>query len=196
LFALAARLDQGFSHPAFELGKLAWEKDDFRSAIQWFQKVKPVDAHRREATFLLGLSKFYTGDYAGAEAAFATVAREVPLNEVLNNLGAAQSRRDSPDALANFLKALEGDAGDPDYHFNLGYAMWKQGKYEAAADSFRAVLDRDPEDSEAIAMLGKSLKKSPYQRAGEPLERVKETYKESVYLQLKQALEPRPAGAQ
>ncbi|HEX2725112.1 MAG TPA: tetratricopeptide repeat protein, partial [Beijerinckiaceae bacterium] len=114
----------------------------------------------------------------------------VPLSEVLNNLGAAQSRRNLPAALDNFEKALEGNEGDPDYHFNVGYALFKQGDYEGAAEKFRAVLDRRPDDASATTMLGRCLNRG---RAGrvEAMERLKETYEESAYLQLKAVLEPK-----
>jgi Flp pilus assembly protein TadD len=114
------------------------------------------------------------------------------LNEVFNNLGAAQMRRNSSEALDNFLKALEGDESDPDYHFNAGYALWKNGSFEVAAERFRAVLDRVPDDQQAISMLGRCLKKDPARPGDartEGLERIKEQYEESAFLQLKSIFE-------
>ena len=117
----------------------------------------------------------------------------MPLGEVLNNLGAAQSRLGRPSALENFKKALEGDSSDPAYHFNVGYALLQQGELDSAADRFRAVLDRDPDDIEAATMLGRCLKKPAAKGAGriEGFERLKENYDESTYWQLKALLEPR-----
>ena len=92
------------------------------------------------------------------------------------------------------LKALEGDATDPDYHFNVGYALWKQGDYTQAAESFRAVLDRNPEDSEAVLFLGRCLK-SDGQRVRDPKsegrERLKLNFEEMAYRQLKAELDPK-----
>jgi tetratricopeptide (TPR) repeat protein len=156
-------------------------------------KVADTDTRHNEATFYLGLARYMVGDYAGAQQAFQVVAAAVPLNEVLNNLGAAQSRRNSPDALINFRKALDGDPADPDYHFNVGLSLYKQGKYEEAAASFRAVLERNTEDSEATSMLGRCLQHSPGRNPAlisEPShERLKQVYEESAYLQLKAVLE-------
>ena len=90
----------------------------------------------REATFLLGLSRYYLGEFGAAEQAFQIVAQQVPLNEVLNNLGAAQSRLNQPAAIENFRKALEGDRSDPVYHFNVGYALLQQGRFDEAARNF------------------------------------------------------------
>ena len=114
-FTQAARLDSHYSQPCFQLGRLLWKKKEYKSAADWFQKVAPADLHYHEANFFLGLCRYYTGDFAGAQAAFQSVAHIVPLNEVYNNLGAAESRANLTDALANFRKALEGDESDPAY---------------------------------------------------------------------------------
>jgi tetratricopeptide (TPR) repeat protein len=190
-FTQAARLDARYSRPLLALGRLLWEQENFKAAASWFAKIQPADSRYFEANFYLGLCRFYLGDYAGAQAAFEIVAQKVPLNEVLNNLGAAQSRRDNPQAAENFRRALEGDPSDPDYHFNLGYALWKAAKFEEAAECFRAALERDPEDREATLMLGRCLKRTR-DPAAEPLERVKEEYNEIVFFQLKEALERKP----
>ncbi|MBI3680597.1 MAG: tetratricopeptide repeat protein [Acidobacteria bacterium] len=188
----AARLDPGFSPPCFQLGKLQWEKGNYRAADEWFQRVPASDPHSREATFYRGLSLYHLGDYAGAQTAFEIVVNQVPLNEVYNNLGAAQSRRGFPEAITSFHKALEGDSNDPDYHFNLGYALWKKGEFEAAAESFRAALQRDPDNQEATVLLGRCLKRTG-PRAGDPksegMERLKHDFKESAFLQLRSILE-------
>lgn len=192
LFTQATRLEPKYSQADFQLGRLQWEKKNYRAAADSLAKLAPGDDNYREATFLLGLCRYYLGDFQGAQDSFQTVAQSVPLNEVLNNLGAAQSRRNLPDALGNFRKALEGDSADPDYQFNVGYALFKQGNLQAAAERFRAVLDRDPEDAAAITMLGRCLKKTPPRAAelrSEGLERLKDNYEESAYWQLKAVLE-------
>lgn len=190
-FTQAARLDARFSQPCFQLGRLHTAKKDYRAALAWLERVDRTDSHYFEAQFLLGICRYHTGDYAGAETAFRLVSESVPLNEVFNNLGAAQSRRNEPQTVANFRKALDGDAADPDYHFNLGYALWKRGQFEAAAESFRAALDRNPGDSDATTMLGRCLNRSG-PRPGDPkndgLERIKLNYEETAYRQLKAEL--------
>src|SRR5205085_7293858 len=121
-----------------------------------------------EAQFLLGLSRYYRGNFADAEKSFETVAGSVPLNEVYNDLGAAQSRGNRlPMAIMSFSKAVEGDSSDPDYHFNLGYALWKSGRFTEAAESFRAATRRNPQDTEATQFGGRCLKEEG-PRAGDP----------------------------
>jgi tetratricopeptide (TPR) repeat protein len=130
-------------------------------------------------------------DFDGAIDQFRMVSAEVPLNEVYNNLGAALSRKNDLTASDNFRKALDGDESDPDYWFNLGYALWRQGHFTEAAQKFRATLDRSPSDQEATIMLGRCLK-SDGPRAGdarsEGRERIKTAFEDSAWRQLQAEL--------
>ena len=131
-------------------------------------------------------------DYEAAARQFQLVAAEIPLDEVYNNLGSALSRRaDNEGALTNFSLALEGDQADPDYWFNAGYSLWKQGKHQEAATKFRAVLDRASNDNEATTFLGRCLKGDIF-RPGNPRtegrERLKLTFEDSAFRQLQAEL--------
>jgi len=191
-FAQAAKLDEHYSPPSYQLGKAFWEKKDYRSAALWLDRVARSDPHYLEARYFLGLCKFQTGDYAGAAQAFELVAASVPLNEVYNNLGAAQSRMNRlPDAIASFEKALEGDDADPDYHFNLGYVLLRSGRTQDAADRFRAALARTPGDAEATTLLGRALsaeRGAARDPKSEGRERLKTNYDEAAYRQLEAEL--------
>ena len=191
-FTQAAHLDSHFSQPCFQLGRLFWKKKEYKWAADWFQKVAPTDLHYHEANFFLGLCRYYTGDFAGAQSAFESVARVVPLNEVYNNLGAAESRTNLTGALANFRKALEGDESDPAYRFNVGYALWKHGDFEQASEYFRAVLERNPDDVQASLLLAHCASRTgtrPGEARTEGLERLKTNYEETAYWQLKAVLQ-------
>jgi len=192
LFTQSARLDEHYSQPCFQLGKIAWEQKDYKNAATWLARVAKTDPHYLEAQFFLGLSQYQQGLYPAAEQDFQTVAASVPLNEVFNNLGAAQSRRgDTTGAVASFRKALEGDSGDPDYHFNLGYEFWRAGEFDQAVESFRAALARNGADNEATSMLGLALKRQgprPNDPKGEGRERLKKNYDEAAYRQLQAEL--------
>jgi len=181
-FTQAARLDPEFSQPCYQLGRLRLENRDYRVAAGWFGRVKASDPRFREATFFLGLSRYHLGDYREALTAFQAVLQDVPVPAVWNNVGAAQSRLNLPEAaLESFERALEAEPDDPVYNFNVGYALWRLGEYEEAAEIFRAVLDRTPEDSVATTMLGRCLKKTGPREADtrvESLERLKPNIEE------------------
>jgi len=191
-FTQAARLDEHYSQPCFQLGKAYWERKDYRVAAGWLERVAHTDPHYLEAQFFLALSRYSTGDLKAAEQSFQTVVASVPLNEAFNNLGVVQAQRgDYSAAAVSFRKALEGDDADPDYHFNLGTALWRSGQYSAAADSFRAVLARKGDDAEATEMLGRSLKQQglrPGETRQEGKPRIKTNYEEQAYRQLQAEL--------
>ena len=194
-FTQAARLDPDYSPPAFELGKIHFERKEYREAAAWLEHVGPSENHYRDASFLLGFARYQSGDFEAARKAFQTIAEKVPISTVWNNLGAAESRLNLPQAVETFRKALDQDPSDPDYHFNLGYALLKKGDFATAADRFRAVLDRNPGDQMATLLLGRCLKKQGLRAATasdarlQALERLKDTYEERVYFQLKSILE-------
>ena len=188
-FLQAARLDEGYSQPCFQLGKSYWRRKDYRAAAIWLARVSRSDPHYLEAQFFLGLSSYQTGDYAAAEKCFETVAATVPLNEVYNDLGAAESRHDGAAAIESFRKAVEGDSADPDYHFNLACALWKAGQFRAAADSLRAALERNPNDEEAAGLLAKVERQEASPPGNEVRERLKTNYEETAFRQLKAELE-------
>jgi tetratricopeptide (TPR) repeat protein len=197
-FAQAARQDPDFSPPAFELGRIYFERKDYREAAQWLEHVGPMENRYREASFLLGIARYQAGDFDAAHKAFQIISATVPISTVWNNLGAAESRQNLPQSIETFRKALDQDPSDPDYHFNLGYALFKKGDFAMAADRFREVLDRDPGDQMATLLLGRCLKKqglraaTPSDARLQALERIKYTYEERVYFQLKSILEARP----
>lgn len=175
-FTQAARLDENFSQPRFHLGKLLWRQREYGVAAGWFERVRRDDVNYPEALFLLGLCSYQAGDYERAVLSFESLAESTPAPEVWNNLGAGQSRLNLPGALESFQKALEASPDDPVYRFNVGYALWRRGAYEAAADMFRAVLEAQPHDAVAMTMLGRCLKRNGPGRIesrAEALERLK-----------------------
>jgi tetratricopeptide (TPR) repeat protein len=194
-FSQAARLDPHFAHACYQLGQIYYQRKDYRQAVTWLDKVGLGDIHSHEASFLLGLARFQSGDYKGAQQTFQMIAAAVPLSEVFNNLGAAQSRANLQQAsIDDFHKALDGDANDPVYRFNLGYALWKKGDFAAAADSLRRLLDLNPDDPSAPLLLARCLKKQGPRASQDPrldnLERLKTNFEERAYMQLKLLLAP------
>ena len=126
-FTQAVRLDPKYSHANFELGRFNSSAKAIVPPRSLLQKVASEQHPLSRSDVPPGIYRdYYLGEFSAAEQAFQIVAQQVPLNEVLNNLGAAQSRLNQPAAIENFKKALEGDSADPDYHFNVGYALLQQ----------------------------------------------------------------------
>lgn len=195
LLSSAARLEPAYSQPRFQLGRLNYIARNHRVAAEWFDRVAPSDMHYREALFLLALSRYRTGEFRKSAEAGQALAASVPLPEVLNNVGAALLRCGDLAALDWFLKALDADSADPDFHFNAGYALWKRGDYHTAAERFTSALERRPEDEQARLLLdkcGAAQGPKPGDLRTEALERVKTEYNESAWLALQAMLGAKP----
>lgn len=181
-FLEAARLDTQFWRPAFQLGKARFDREQYAEAATWFARVGPGDQHYAEANFFIGLAKYHAGGFEAARDIFADVARRDPSPEAFNNLGAMESRLGSMHALDSFARALEASPNDPDYHFNLGYILWKTGQFDIAADRFRDVLERAPEDPMATLLLGRCLQRQGLRKGADArlatLERIKNRYED------------------
>jgi tetratricopeptide (TPR) repeat protein len=194
-FSQAVHLDSRFAHAYYQLGQIHYQRKEYRQAVASLEKVGLGDIHSHEASFLLGLARFQSADYKGAQQTFSMIAAAVPLGEVFNNLGAAESRANlSQASIDDFRRALDGDANDPVYRFNLGYELWKKGDFSAAAESFRALLDLQPDDPAAPLLLARCLKKQGPRSSPDPrldnLERLKTNFEERAYMQLKSLLAP------
>lgn len=192
-FSQAVRLDPTLVHAYYQLGQLHYRRKEYRLAVQALEKVGLGDVHSHEASFLLGLARFQSGDYKGAIQTFQMIAAAVPLSEVFNNLGAAECRANLlPAAIDDFKKALSGDANDPAYRFNLAYAQWKKGDFAAATESLRSILEIAPDDPSAPLLLARSEKKQGPRASADPrlenLERLKTNFEERAYMQLKSLL--------
>jgi tetratricopeptide (TPR) repeat protein len=193
LFTAAARLQPDYSAACYELGTLYYSRHEFRSAAEWLERVAPADAHFRQALFRLGLARYHTGDFKLSVDAFEKLSRAISLSEVLNNLGVAQLRSGDAQAIGNLQKAIEGDPADPDYSFNAGLAMYRKGDFEAATSLLESALARKPGDEVAERLLGKCKRKEaarPGEVRSEALERIKENYDETAWLQLKALIDP------
>lgn len=137
----ADRLNPRDHRAAFALGRDDFDEKDYASSAKWFRKLDNTDQDYLESLFLLGVDEFFLGHEAEAEKAFAALAREIPLNEVWNNLGVMQSRRGQyAEALGSFERAYQGDPTDADFCFNLGACLWYLERYSESARYLQEAL--------------------------------------------------------
>ena len=171
------------------LGKEQYAEHDFAGAAATLGKVPTSSPLALEANFYLGLARFNSTNYAGAEQAFAFVAQHLPLPEVVNNEAVAQSRQ-GKDAVALFQRASAADPSDEDYHYNLAISLFRQGDTAAALREADAALKLKPNDNEALQLqahlraVPPGTHLSPDTAAGfSPVERIRRTYSETSYRQ-------------
>jgi tetratricopeptide (TPR) repeat protein len=147
----AVQLSPAFGQAWMALGREDFNSQQYEQAAAAFAKVGRNDPDALEAGFCRGLSLLYSGDYAKAEEAFAGVARILPLAEVINNEGVAESRR-GRDGLALFRQAETDDPNAADYHFNIALSLKRHGDNAGAAAELAQCLRMRPNDSEAQAL--------------------------------------------
>jgi Flp pilus assembly protein TadD/TolB-like protein len=196
----AVRLNPQYDVALLALGKTYFEARDYPNALAWLSKVSRQSVKAREAAFYAGLAAFYSGDFARAEDQFAFVASQLPLNEVYNNLGAAQARRGKRTAADYFQRAVQAEPEDPDYHFNLAVTLFRNGDQTAALRQAREAAALHPGDSDTKQLLDALNSGATYSSLQNkaPVERLKRNYDESsfqqVELEVQKAIEARWAG--
>lgn len=164
----ADRLEPTDHRAAFELGRIYFEQKDYADSAKWLRKLNESDEDYLEALFRLAVDEFFLGHPQAAEKAFEALAKEVPLNEVWNNLGVMKARRGhSAEALSDFNRAYQGDPTDADFCFNLAACLWSLKRYEEADKFLEQGLRVSDDDAEAhslravvLAKLGNSAGQS------------------------------------
>jgi tetratricopeptide (TPR) repeat protein/nucleotide-binding universal stress UspA family protein len=145
---LAVKLSPEFAPAWMALGREDYNGQQYDEAAEVFAKVGRGDPDALEAGFYGGLSLIFSGNYDQAEAAFAGVARVLPLAEVVNNEGVAVSRQ-GHDGSALFRQAVAADPSNADYHFNLAVCLKRHGNAAEALTELAQCLRLRPNDSEA-----------------------------------------------
>lgn len=190
-FTQAALLDTNFAGPAFELGKLFLAHKDYSKAISWFQHIAASDPRYQEALFKMGISAYGAGDFTLSGKYFQEVSKAFPLSEVYNNLGAAENQLGLPVAIDDFRRSVEADPKDVIYLFNLASALLRNNYFDEAAKRLQWVIERNPEDAEARALLDRARRRDtvpPGAKADFP-NRLKQNFNEIAFRQLKAMLQ-------
>jgi tetratricopeptide (TPR) repeat protein len=183
----SVKLSPEFSPAWMALGREDYNGQQYDQAAAAFAKVGRGDPDVLEAGFYRGLSLMFSGDYLQAEEAFGSVARVLPLAEVLNNQGVALSRR-GKDGIPLFRQAVAADANAEDYHFNLAVSLKRHGETTEALIELAQCLRLRPNDSEAqdLEKAWKGLVQAPGQDAeakADPLERIARSFDAQAFRQ-------------
>ncbi len=194
-FREAVRINPSYTEALLQLGKTCYRERQYDQAMPSLARVPQSAPEAREANFYLGLSAYYSGDFARAAAAFGFVGSRLPLSEVYNNLGVVASRRGEKTAPSYFQKAVDADPEDADYHFNLGVALYRAGDLNGAARQIHEAISLRPADIEAKSFLDTLSPAIPkpvsigIAKASPPLERIRLNYDESSFRQLAMKIE-------
>jgi tetratricopeptide (TPR) repeat protein len=180
-FRAAIATDPRYTQAILLLGRAYYNDQEYMQASPWLAQVPSADPSFAEASFLLGVSEYHLGHFDKASAAFKATAARVPLTEVINDVGVAESRRPHQDSTSFFQKAVDADPSDADYHFNLALALYRSGDAAGSQRQLREALTRDPSDQQSRTLL-QAISAGPV--ASLPPLRLKINYDESSYRQL------------
>jgi tetratricopeptide (TPR) repeat protein len=185
----AVALAPDYAAALLALGKEEYVARNFEAASTTLVKVPQTDRLALEANFYLGLARFNSADYPGAQKAFAFVESRLPLPEVVNDEGVALSRQ-GKDGVPEFQRASSADPSDEDYHYNLSIGLFRRGDTVGGIREADAALKLRPADNEAISLLAQLTKAPPGTHldasadAGfSPLERIRRNYSETGFRQ-------------
>ncbi len=140
-------LSPAFSPAWMALGREEYAGQQYEQAAEAFAKVTSTE-NALEAHFFRGLAQLFSGNYPQAQEAFAAVARELPLAEVLSNEGVALARQ-GKDGIPLFRQAVAADPNGGDYHFNLAVSLKRRGESAEALTELAQCLKLHPNDTEA-----------------------------------------------
>lgn len=175
-----------------ELGKEQYTAREYDQAAATLAKIPAGDRVALEASFYGGLARFNTARYAEAEKQFAFVAARLPLPEVVNDEGVAQSRQ-GKDAVALFQQVIATDPNDADYHFNLAVALLGRNDISGALHENEAALKLHADDPEAKELESRlqaargspaTLKTVLYANGFDPTTRIRRTWSEASVRQI------------
>ena len=147
-----------YAQALYELGVTQYRQRNYAEAAKNFRELIKDDPRYWESQFFLGLATQAMGQLGEASEAFERMVPILPLVEVLNNAGAVQiGKNDFSRAVLHLQRAAVAASKDPTVRFNYGYALWRDRKFDAAANEFQAVVAINPKDGEAQYLLAESL---------------------------------------
>lgn len=185
----AVSLAPAYSAALLALGKEQYTARNYAAADATLSKVPPADRQALEANFYLGLARFNSANYAGAETAFTFVAQRLPLPEVVNDQAVALARQ-SKDGTVLFQRASAADPSDEDYHYNLAISLFRRGDTVNALKEANTAQKLKPNDNEAGALRARLAAVPAGTKLNEnadssfsPVERIRRNYSEASFRQ-------------
>jgi tetratricopeptide (TPR) repeat protein/TolB-like protein len=202
----AVVLNPEYAQAWMALGREDYNGQQYEEAASAFAKVGSGDPDALEAGFSRGLSLLFSGDYPRAEKALASVARILPLAQVLNNEAVAVSRQ-GHDGIGLFRQAETADPNAADYHFNLAVSLKRHGESAEALAELTQCLRLRPNDSEALALeeewkvpakqpAGVVDASLPAEAKADPLERIARSFDAVAFRQAALMLDEMSAARQ
>ncbi len=134
------------SQAKYYLGYIAYEGDDYEEANEYFEEVKGNDRYSEDLSYFQADMNFKLGNF---EKAIEQGLEQLPtanrqeISQLNKIIGESYFNLEKYDEAIPYLKEYQGLRGkwnNTDY-YQLGYAYYKQGDYEAAINEFNKIVD-------------------------------------------------------
>ncbi len=139
---------------AYEVLANPHSRADYDAVNQYDQYGAEVSAHLKAGT-----EAMEHGDWPRAQAELIAVLEQQPqLHFARDLLGMAYLNAHRPaDAMREFKRLVEAEAGNPVYHLHQGYAHYAQNQYAPALDCYREARKLDPSDTRSLVATADCL---------------------------------------
>lgn len=136
-------------------------------AIEFAKKAVELNPDSQAGWANLAAAYSLSGDYQNAVSAYRQTLElgDVAI-PVMLGLADAHLKLGNYQRAENVLRAIEREGGDPIARERMGLVLFKQRKFEQAAEAYRSVLADNPRDTASLNGLGISLM-AAYLRDGE-----------------------------
>ncbi|MEX2513243.1 MAG: tetratricopeptide repeat protein [Cyclobacteriaceae bacterium] len=146
-------LEPNNAHAYVGIGKIAWKREDLKTAERNFLLAAMHAPKDFEILVLLARSMIKNGRYKSADEFLEEailLQPEEPMTHFYQGIARAYSG-DGLGVITSFNKYLEFEPDNISAHYNRGFALMKLGFEEWAVEDFDRVLDLDPKHYEALA---------------------------------------------
>lgn len=154
-------LEQDHTHLGAMLGlaALAEKRKDMDGLVEWLNKAQDANPSASQPGILLVRYHITHGDYLKALSVGSDLAARFPDKpEVLEMFARAQTLAgEETNAVRTFERLLDLKPSNPQLHYLMGGALWKNKDYLAAADAFRKAVELKPGFVDARVALASVL---------------------------------------
>ncbi len=129
---------------------------EFAQAAPYLQKAVSHEPHNSELLLALAQSYLWSKQYKQVMLTYHAMLQINMESAEADMLAgeALDAMKDEQGALQQFRAAVRADPKLPEVHFGLGYLLWTQHELPQAAAEFKAELENDPGDAQALTYLG------------------------------------------